>query len=164
MDQRNAQEKLLELGELRAFLEQQIRLIDDEAHVIQKAMTLVQQPTEIGVHVTKASDNRCPADREGQFGLSPYQHAGPRRSHIEIAKDVALAHGGVVHLTSVARDIISSGMSHTKKSSSVAANLHRAMKKSRDWEWIKPGVFRLLSYNPPAEDGDIRPQDNRATV
>lgn len=163
MNECDAQGKLQELDQLKKFLEQQIRLVDDEAHVIQQAMKLVREPTEIRLSPAAADDDKR-----------------QRRSHIEIAHDVALANGGQVHLTSVAKMIIASGMSDTKKASSVAANLHKAMAKSSNWEWIKPGIFRLLSYEPPAAQasaegggapadreappslGDIRPVDDEA--
>lgn len=163
MDQRNVEEKLAELSELRAFLEQQIRLVDDEIQVIQRAMLLVQQPTEIGESRVDAVDDTHQADR---YEPSSYRHSGQRRAHIEIARDAALAHSGQAHLTSVAKEIISSGMSSAKKPTSVAANLHRAMSKSPEWEWVEAGVFRLLSYEPPAvqpsAEGGVGPVDREA--
>lgn len=174
MNQCNAAEKLHELNELKRFLEQHIRLVDDEIHVIRQAINLVREPTDVDVSLSETADD---THQGKQFEPSPYRHSGRRRAHIEVARDAALANGGQVHLTSVAKKIISSGMSDTKKPSSVAANLHKAMTKSNDWEWVEPGVFRLLSYEPVAAQmcadgvgvpadregltslGDIRPVD-----
>ena len=179
MDQRNAEQKLGELHELRTFLEQHIRLVDDEIHVIRQAIKLVREPTDVDVRLAETADDTHQGER---FEPSPYRHAGQHKSHVEIARDAALANEGRVHLTSVAKRIISAGMSSAKRPTSIAANLHRAMIKSDEWEWVEAGIFRLLSYEPAAVQEsakeasgtadrealpslrDIRPVDDEASV
>lgn len=157
MNERTAQEKINELLTLRAFLAQHICLIDDEVHVIQRASELVQQPTEIHLKLPEVG-HLVPHDQPERdaesYEASPHQYAGQRRSHMDVARDAALTQDGVVHLTTVAKEIIGAGMSNVKKPSAITSNLHRQMSRSSDWEKVNAGTFRLLSY----QDHPVAPE------
>ena len=57
---------------------------------------------------------------------------------------VAVSKGGKVNIREAAKLILAAGLSGGKVAS-INATLHRIVSQSDDWEYVEPGVFKLVS-------------------
>ena len=86
-------------------------------------------------------------------------HCPTQRAALE---EIARLSGGLVNATDAARVIVEVGK-WSGNLGSVGATVYKIMNESKDWEWVEPGVFRLLVSKEMSGQNDELP-DRELTI
>lgn len=71
-------------------------------------------------------------------------------TQMEAFKEIARRSGGIVRLTEASKLVHDAGLSQGKVSS-IVSSMPRKFLERGEWEWVDPGIYRLMEYGAGAE-------------
>ena len=80
---------------------------------------------------------------EPMHGMTAPADVTQCRTQMDAAEKMARANGGTLHVTPASKVIKAAGLSDAKISS-ITATLHNRVSASDEWEYVRPGTFRLV--------------------
>ena len=111
----------------------------EERTTLEKALRIMESP-----YVGEFEGGTSAFIQDPEPFLSPYlRRGGLTLLYLDVARELAIANGGQIHVVDAAREIKDRGISKSKVPS-LRATLHNAMMRSKVWVRMGEGTFQVL--------------------